>query len=270
MTLYLIGLGLGDEKDITLRGLEIVKRCDVVYLENYTSLLGARQEQLEHLYGRKILLADRILVEQQAETALIAPARTQNVALLVIGDPLGATTHTDLLLRAREHRVPAEVIHNTSILTAVGAVGLQLYKYGATTSIPFPEEGFVPESPYDVITENLARGLHTLCLLDIKVDEPSREALLSGKLMESPAPRFMTVPEALHCLLEIGRRRGDGIVTMQTFVVGVARIGSPDQRIIGGPLAQLLESDFGAPPHAVIIPGKLHLLEEEYLNAFRR
>jgi hypothetical protein len=38
--LYLIGLGLGDEKDITLRGLEAVKKCEKVYMEAYTSLLS--------------------------------------------------------------------------------------------------------------------------------------------------------------------------------------------------------------------------------------
>lgn len=38
--LYIIGLGLGDEKDITLKGLEAVKKCSQVYMEAYTSLLS--------------------------------------------------------------------------------------------------------------------------------------------------------------------------------------------------------------------------------------
>lgn len=38
--LYIIGLGLGDEKDITLRGLEAVKKSQKVYMEAYTSLLS--------------------------------------------------------------------------------------------------------------------------------------------------------------------------------------------------------------------------------------
>ena len=37
--LYLIGLGLSDETDITVKGLEIVKKCSRVYLEAYTSIL---------------------------------------------------------------------------------------------------------------------------------------------------------------------------------------------------------------------------------------
>lgn len=43
---YLIGLGLGDPKDITVKGLEIVKQCARVYLEMYTSILGCPKEEL--------------------------------------------------------------------------------------------------------------------------------------------------------------------------------------------------------------------------------
>ncbi len=52
MTLYIIGLGLGDEKDISMRGLEVVQKCDHVYLENYTSLLQGSASDLEKLYGK--------------------------------------------------------------------------------------------------------------------------------------------------------------------------------------------------------------------------
>ena len=44
--LYLVGLGLGDAKDITVKGLEVVKRADRVYLEAYTSLLTVDKDQL--------------------------------------------------------------------------------------------------------------------------------------------------------------------------------------------------------------------------------
>mgnify|MGYP001560353191 CR=1 len=44
--LYLIGLGLSDEKDITVRGLEAVRGSTRVYLEAYTSILGVGKERL--------------------------------------------------------------------------------------------------------------------------------------------------------------------------------------------------------------------------------
>lgn len=46
MVLYIIGLGLSDEKDITVKGLEAVKSCERVYLEAYTSILSVGKERL--------------------------------------------------------------------------------------------------------------------------------------------------------------------------------------------------------------------------------
>ena len=96
--LYFIGLGLGDAKDITVKGLEIVKTAKKVFLEHYTSILGCDQAQLEEFYGRELILADRDLVESGAEE-ILADAKNDIVAFLVVGDPFGATTHSDLDLR---------------------------------------------------------------------------------------------------------------------------------------------------------------------------
>ena len=102
MTLYLIGIGLFDEKDISLRGLEIVKKCKEIYLENYTSLLSCSLKEMEKLYGKKVILADREMVEKKAEEVILKKAADSDVAFLVIGDPMSATTHMDLVLRAKE------------------------------------------------------------------------------------------------------------------------------------------------------------------------
>mmetsp|Transcript_19119 Transcript_19119/g.76630 ORF Transcript_19119/g.76630 Transcript_19119/m.76630 type:complete len:142 (+) Transcript_19119:563-988(+) len=92
-----------------------------------------------------------------------------------------ATTHTDLWMRARERHIPTETIHNASIMNAIGVCGLQLYRYGEAVSIALFTENWRPDSWYDKIKANLKLGLHTLCLLDIKVKEPSLEALARGK-----------------------------------------------------------------------------------------
>ncbi|HIH25711.1 MAG TPA: diphthine synthase, partial [Nanoarchaeota archaeon] len=81
--LYIIGIGLGNEKDISINGLESVRSCDVVYLENYTSKLMFKIEDLEKLTGKKIILADRELVESGEE--ILKNANEKNVALLVKG-----------------------------------------------------------------------------------------------------------------------------------------------------------------------------------------
>ena len=63
MVFYIIGLGLGDEKDISVKGLETIKSCDKVYLEHYTSVLGVEHSKLEEFYGKEIILADRDMCE---------------------------------------------------------------------------------------------------------------------------------------------------------------------------------------------------------------
>jgi diphthine synthase len=54
MVLYLVGLGLGDEKDITVRGLETVRKCSKIFLEHYTSVLGVDKVRLEAFYGKEV------------------------------------------------------------------------------------------------------------------------------------------------------------------------------------------------------------------------
>ncbi|MBI4453591.1 diphthine synthase [Candidatus Woesearchaeota archaeon] len=284
--LYLIGLGLGDEKDITIKGFEIIKKCDLIYLENYTSKLQCSLKELEKLYGKKIIPATREDVEsdenaaeddEKSKNPILKNAKTKgadgkqrNVALLVIGDPMGATTHVDLLLRCRKQGIKTEVVHNASIINAVGIVGLELYKYGKTTSIPFPEKSFQPETAYDVINLNKKNGLHTLCLLDLKPLEN----------------KFMSVNDAIKILLEIGEKRkvkgtenpketetANGterkpIFTKNTFCIGCARIGS-DNLIKAGKAEKLLKENFGNPPHCLIVPAKMHFMEEEALKMWK-
>ncbi|CAN6722356.1 unnamed protein product [Malus baccata var. baccata] len=128
--LYIVGLGLGDEKDITLRGLEAVKKCDKIFIEA-TSLLsfGISSDglsTLEKLYGKPVTLADRETVEERVDQILTAAAAS-DVAFLVVGDPFGATTHIDLVVRAKKLGIDVKVVHNASVMNAVGACGLQLY-----------------------------------------------------------------------------------------------------------------------------------------------
>lgn len=227
--LFVIGLGLGDEKDITVKGLEAVRKCKVLYLEHYTSILGTSKERLEQYYGKEIKLADRDLVESNADEILEA-AKTSTVAFLVVGDPFGATTHSDLVVRARKLKIKVQVVHNASILNAIGCTGLQLYKFGQTVSIVFFTEAWKPDSFYDKIKGNLSLGLHTLALLDIKVKEQSIENLCRGRAIYEP-PRYMTVNTAVDQLLEIEEIRKEGVYNGQSLCVGAARIGQEDEKV---------------------------------------
>lgn len=267
MTLYMIGLGLYDEKDITIKGLEAIKASDMVYLENYTSVLSVESSKLENYYGKSIILADRDMVERNADE-ILNNAKDKNVCFLVVGDVFSATTHTDMMLRAKEREIEVKIINNTSILNAIGVTGLELYKFGKTTSVPFEETGFRPKTPYEVIGSNQENGLHTLCLLDIKVKEASKEDIRTGKDNYLPS-RFMTVNQAIKYLISLEIEEKKGIFTENTKVVGLARVGAPDCKIVYGTAKQLLDIDFGAPLHSLIVPGKLHFIEEEALKLWK-
>lgn len=266
--LYFIGLGLGDAKDITVKGLEIVRKCTRVYLEAYTSILTVGKEALEEYYGQELILADRDMVEQEADE-ILKGADVSDVAFLVVGDPFGATTHSDLVLRAVAAGIPYRVIHNASIMNAVGCCGLQLYSFGETVSIVFWTDTWRPESFYDKIQKNRSMGMHTLCLLDIKVKEQSMENLMRGrKIYESP--RYMTVNQSAEQLLEIvhnRREKGEELaLTEDTICVGLARVGADDQAIYTGTLRQLVSCDLGGPLHSLIVTGHLHPVELEMLR----
>lgn len=65
------------------------------------------------------------MVEQNSDI-ILKDADVEDVALLVVGDPFAATTHTDLILRARNKNIQTKIIHNASIFNAVGCTGLQV------------------------------------------------------------------------------------------------------------------------------------------------
>ncbi|CAE6526904.1 unnamed protein product [Rhizoctonia solani] len=276
---YVIGLGLCDEKDITVRGLEAVRKCSRIYLEAYTSILLVDKGKLEDFYGKSIITAYRETVETESDE-ILRNAKEEDVALLVVGDPFGATTHTDMLLRARELGIPTTVIHNASIMNAVGACGLQLYNFaGQTVSLPFYTDSWKPDSWYDRVVENVEKGMHTLVLLDIKVREQSEENMARGRKIYEP-PRYMNPVTAVSQIIESEAVRAASALSEEprthgylkpesTLAIALSRVGSPDkQRIVCGTLwqlSELAEEDFGEPLFSVVIVGKrLHELEVQY------
>jgi len=226
----------------------------------------------EAFYGKDLIVADRDMVETQSDD-ILKDADKENVSLLVVGDPFGATTHIDMVLRARALNIPTKVIHNASIMNAVGACGLQLYNFGQAVSLVFFTDTWKPDSFYDRIKENAALGLHTLVLLDIKVKEQSEENLARGRKIYEP-PRYMSIPQAVSQLIEIEELRGDGVLSPDsTLAIGLSRVGGmEEQRIVSGTLAELHnhpEEAFGEPLHSLIIVGKrLHHLEVDYAQEF--
>lgn len=249
--LTFVGLGLWDEKDVSLRGKEAVEQADVVYAEWYTAHLGgASPEKLVQFYGRPIRFLDRDPLEKG--DAILEEARAKDVVLLAVGDSMTATTHVDLRVRAQEAGISTRVIHGASIATAVaGLLGLMSYKFGRATTIVFPDGNYFPTSPYDVLRDNRERGLHTLTLLDLRAAEN----------------RYMTASEGAALLLRMERERGEGVFTDDSEVFAIARAGSPHPRVVRGSLAAIARADLGAPLHTLVVPGKMHFMEEDAVRA---
>jgi len=253
-SLTFVGLGLFDEEGITLKGLRAAREADIVFVELYTSYMpGLSLKRLEELLGKRIRLVSRTVLEERDAEPLIEEAlKGRDVVLLVPGDPMIATTHVAIRVRAERLGIKTRVIHGPSVISAIpGLTGLQSYRFGRSVTITYPEGGKLSEAPYRAVEENRARELHTLCLLDARAEEG----------------RFMTVREGLSMMLELEEKLGRGVVSPDTLAIGVARAGSEEPEVRADKVSALIEHDFGPPPHSIVFPARLHFMEAEALMA---
>ncbi|MCX6695263.1 MAG: diphthine synthase, partial [Candidatus Altiarchaeota archaeon] len=66
---------------------------------------------------------------------------------------------------------------------------------------------------------------------------------------------------------EMEKQKGNGVIKDDTLCVGVAKLGG-DVDIKAGKIKDVMKHDFGKPPHVIVIPGKLHYMEEEALKQY--
>lgn len=242
--LYLISLGLYEKEDMSLKALETAKKCDKLYLEDYTNFFKDDEKELSKFIGKEVTGLGREDIENNVHK-ILNEAEKLDIGILVGGDCLSATTHSSLILDAKKQGIKVNIIHGSSIFTAVAETGLFLYNFGKTTSIPFDNDQV--ETPYDVIKQN--KELHTLCLLDLRPE----------------AKKFMRTTEAIRYLLGVESRRKEGIFTENTLCVACAGLGSGKQVVKHGKAKDLLKENFDIFPQCLIVPGKLHFMEEELL-----
>ncbi|KOX96350.1 diphthine synthase [Halorubrum tropicale] len=251
--LTFIGLGLYDERSVTVEGREALRAADRVFAEFYTSrLIGADVADLEAYHDVDIAVRDRAGVEQDPEPILEAAA-DGDAAFLTAGDTMISTTHTDLRLRAEERGIDTRVVHGVTAQSAASSLtGLQNYRFGKATTLPFPYAhggDDVPASVVETVEANRERGLHTVVYLDIKV----------GTGPSGPDPdheEYMTADAAAELLAE---------GWADELAVAVARAGSPDAVVAADRLSALADRQFGDPLHLLVIPGDLHHVEADAL-----
>ena len=246
MSVAFIGLGLNDERGLTVEGLEEARHASSVFAEFYTNIMpGLDRKKLELLLGKKIVVLSRIQLEDQGGKRIVEAVERGRVAFLVPGDPMIATTHVSIRLELAKKGIPSRIIHGPSITSAIcGATGLQSYKFGK--SVTLPQELGVPGSLLNIVRDNKTRGLHTLIFLDVRPE-------LSKQLTIGDATTKLIVadPALENC---VG--------------IGAARIGAEDQLVLSARLGRLQNQDFGRLPHCLVIPSRLHFVEAESLKAF--
>lgn len=232
MTLILVGTGISF--DLTISGLEAIKGSDEVFIERYTNPIEeGRIKELSDKTGKDIHVLQREKVES---SFLVDKAKDKDICLLASGDPLTATTHVTLLMDAKGKGIPTKVIHNSSVYSAAPArAGLQIYRFGKTASLVNPRPNYRPTSSLDIIRRNLENDMHSLVLLDTE-------------------PEPMLAATALDMLSEFGH------------AVVLSRLGNEDEKASYGKMRDLKEKDLGSPPFTIIIPARLHPIEEEFLG----
>jgi diphthine synthase len=247
--LSFVGLGLGLE-GISVGGMKEIKEADVVYLETYTSPdTERRREQLEKWIGKRLRMADRFTVEEGR--SILEEASTKHVVLAAGGDPIIATTHNDLRVRAITAGVETRIFYASSIASAApGASGLHFYKFGRPITFAEPSPSVATEV-YRVVHANLIDGLHTLVLLPY----------------DSETDTGVSPYEAMKGLLAVERNLRRRVLFAHSLGLVLCRLGNADEQVFCGQICRLLRKEYGQPPHSLVIPGKLHFTESESLAA---
>jgi diphthine synthase len=235
---YLIGLGLNVDS-MTRESEKILKKCSKIYLENYTIDFPYDLEKLKEITGKVVELGrDKVESEE-----VVLEAKNKDVALLVYGSPLIATTHISLILRAEKEKIPVKVIHNASIFDSISETGLQSYKFGKIASMPSWKDKGKTLSFVDLIKGNMQIDAHSLILVDMGLYLPQALDELEEALKEKKLAHLLN--KKLLVCSQLGYKG----------------------RIVYGKIDELRKLNLKL-PICFIIPGKMHFLEEEALRRF--
>ena len=245
--LWFVGLGISGLGSISLDAQNILKKADIVYLEQFTSIIPKSDiTKLKKLVKGEFKAVKRWMVEDGQE--ILKNAKKKNVVLLSYGDPYIATTHIELRTRAIQEKIKTNTIHASSALTAlVGECGLHYYKIGKVVTIM---KEIQSTSAYYAIYGNLLSGDHTILLLEYNQD----------------ADFFLDPKDALSNLLATEKEQTRNVLSQNIFAIVASRVGLKDQTITAGKISSLIKIDFGKPPHTIIIPGSLHFTESDALK----
>jgi diphthine synthase len=250
--LYLVGIGPGNLDLMTKQAIEICRSAKIRFLEGYTSTLPKESEDiLENLVGKWDWL---MRPEMENSENLLELTKENSVVIMVVGDPMTATTHVDIRMRCIEEEIPFSYIPGISAISlAISSSGLQSYRFGRQVTITYQYGEYLPTSPLSQLLENKKRGLHTLALLDL---DPT------GMGVNSPI--HMKPNEAGELLIAMAHKMSenenlDSLIDWDVLVC--SDLGTTSSVIIPTTIGGLEHIKTGR-IHCLIIPGKMHEMEK--------
>jgi diphthine synthase len=251
--LWFVGAGIGGYTGISIGAIDILKNCDLVYVERFTSALQDSDiEGLNSLIGSQVKPVQRWFVEDGRE--IMEAAKSSRVALITYGDPMMATTHNELRVRAVRNSIKTCVLHSASgLYSTIGEMGLHVYKFGRMVTIMSEPQSAI--SVYNTILENLLAGNHTLLLTEYRYEGAGD-------------PFFLDPQSVFKLLLDIEAGEKQQVFSLETFAIVASRVGQADQKVISGKIKSLVELDFGKGPHSIAVTGSMHFTESDAIISF--
>ena len=242
MRFALIGAGLTC-KHLTPKAIEMLKSYEEVYVDLYTSIFEGGLVECISKYRKNTKGAYR----EDLEGDFLKGKR--EVALVVAGDPMAATTHSALLVEAKQRGYDVEIIPGISALqVARTKSGLSQYRFGRVVTMMYPRDGIdFSESVYYAIKENDGLNLHTIVLL------------------ETGYGKSMKTNEAAQLLLKQFESKGENAGKRPVLVMARLCWKNEDIRLVT--LEEAIELDLGEPPHLMVFPSpRLHPIEEDLIK----
>jgi diphthine synthase len=249
--LWFTGIGIYGPSGLSQKALDIIANCDIIYLERFTSLVSDTEVKdlmsLPQFGTKKINPVQRWFVEDGRQ--ILAEAKSNDVVLLSYGDPMVATTFSELRLRAMEEGVKVSVVYGISgISTVISEIGLQVYKIGRVVTMMGEKQSTV--SVYNTISNNLQYNCHTVILTEYRYNDDDSIFFLDPK-------------EVILRLKKIEEDLAFQIISDASFLIVASRVGTMQQKIVSGRAKSLLHLDYGDGPHTVIFPSNLHFIEKK-------
>lgn len=248
--LHLVGTGLS-EKGISAEGMEACKSCPKLYIERYTSIITeTKQRFLESTIRKRMIEIGRPEMEENSGK-LLEEAAKADIAILVGGDPLIATTHKILAIKARKLGITIKIYGSASVVSvAMGQSGLDFYRFGPIITVPLWSEHYKPTAFYETIKENAERNLHSILLLDYKSKEQ----------------RSLNPKEAIGTLLEAQKAHKGSILSSHTMLILVRDAGLATEKRLFVPLGEAETIDENG-LFTIIIPARLTEIERELIQS---